>query len=200
MRIVSRGVVCEYLDHYHRARNHQGFASQLRSRRRSMTISKHWADANLLLMVAPIAELSPSVFPGEASLVATMTPTRRREFVATRHLARLALNEIGEPEAPIPWGSAGEPRWSTDVVGSLSHAREVAAVVLSRRRFCRSVGVDIDDGRPLDERSSRDLMTVREIESVSRCLGLSDQAARGWVRVPGHDGQGSGLMADSVPE
>lgn len=132
-------------------------------------------------MVAPIDQLPSTVYPGEEGLVATMTLTRRREFVATRHLARLALHEMGEPPAPIPWGAAGEPRWSTEVVGSLSHAREIAAAVLSKRQFCRSVGVDIDDGRQLDERSSRDLMTEREIDSVRGCLGLDEEGARRWV-------------------
>ena len=87
-------------------------------------------------------ELEP--MPEEQPLIARSVDTRRSEFVTVRHCARIALEQLGVPPAPILKGEKGEPQWPDGVVGSLTHTRGYRGAVVGRRRAVRSVGIDAE--------------------------------------------------------
>ena len=49
--------------------------------------------------------------PEEEPLIASSVAKRRNEFVTVRHCARVAMEQLGVPPAPILKGDKGEPRW-----------------------------------------------------------------------------------------
>lgn len=87
-------------------------------------------------------ELEP--MPEERALIARSVDTRRSEFVTARHCARMALERLGIPPAPILKGEKGEPQWPDGVVGSLTHTRGYRGAVVGRSAVVRSVGVDAE--------------------------------------------------------
>lgn len=87
-------------------------------------------------------ELEP--MPEERALIARSVDTRRSEFVTARHCARMALEKLGVPPAPILKGDRGEPQWPDGVVGSLTHTRGYRGAVVGRSAVVRSVGIDAE--------------------------------------------------------
>ena len=87
-------------------------------------------------------ELQP--MPEEQALIARSVDTRRSEFITARHCARMALEQLGVPPAPILKGDKGEPQWPDGVVGSLTHTRGYRGAVVGRSAVVRSVGIDAE--------------------------------------------------------
>jgi 4'-phosphopantetheinyl transferase EntD len=87
-------------------------------------------------------ELAP--LPEEEPLIARSVAKRRNEFVTVRYCARLALEELGVPPAPILKGDKGEPCWPDGVVGSLTHCDGYRGAAVSRHDAVRSVGIDAE--------------------------------------------------------
>ena len=87
-------------------------------------------------------ELEP--MPEERALISRSVDTRRSEFVTARHCARMALEKLGVPPAPILKGDKGEPQWPDGVVGSLTHTRGYRGAVVGRSAVVRSVGIDAE--------------------------------------------------------
>lgn len=96
--------------------------------------------------------------PEEAPLIARAVAKRRNEFVTVRHCARLAMDQLGVPVAPILKGDKGEPRWPEGVVGSLTHCLGYRAAVVGRSHAVRSVGVDAEP---------HDVLPDRVLEAIS---------------------------------
>ncbi|MGW6569556.1 4'-phosphopantetheinyl transferase family protein [Streptomyces sp. NPDC054975] len=92
-----------------------------------------------------------ALFPAEAAIVANSVESRRAEFAAGRHCARLALEGLGIPPAPIPSGPRGEPCWPDGVVGSLTHCAGFRAAAVARREDVRAVGIDAEPHAPLPD-------------------------------------------------
>lgn len=88
-------------------------------------------------------------WPGEELPLAVAT--RRREHATGRHLARLALAELGYPPQVVPRGDAGMPVWPEGVVGSITHCTGFRGVVLARAANLPSLGVDAEPHAPLPE-------------------------------------------------
>lgn len=51
------------------------------------------------------------LFPDEEALIARAVAKRRREFITTRHCARIALARLGVPPTAIGSGGNREPLW-----------------------------------------------------------------------------------------
>ena len=83
-------------------------------------------------------------FPQEELLIARSVAKRRNEFITVRHCARLALEQLGVPSAPILKGDKGEPCWPDGVVGSLTHCTGYRGAVVGRAEYVRSVGIDAE--------------------------------------------------------
>lgn len=82
--------------------------------------------------------------PEEEALISRAVEKRRNEFVTARHCARVALEQLGMPPAPILKGEKGEPQWPDGVVGSLTHCQGYRGAVVGRSEAVRSVGIDAE--------------------------------------------------------
>jgi 4'-phosphopantetheinyl transferase EntD len=82
--------------------------------------------------------------PDEEPLIAKSVQKRRNEFITVRYCARLALEQLGQPVAPILKGDKGEPCWPDGIVGSLTHTAGFRGAVVGRRAQVRSVGIDAE--------------------------------------------------------
>jgi enterobactin synthetase component D / holo-[acyl-carrier protein] synthase len=87
-------------------------------------------------------DLAP--LPEEEPLIAKSVAKRRNEFITVRYCARLALEELSVPPAPILKGEKGEPCWPDGVVGSLTHCAGYRGAVVGRSGPVRSVGIDAE--------------------------------------------------------
>jgi len=132
-----------------------------------------WLDSDTALLIEPIDASGGEFAAEEQPFAQDMQPRRLREFTAGRRLARRALSAMGEASVAIRVGAVGEPLWPSGIVGSISHTTTYAAVVLSRPARHASVGIDLDDHRPLGEAAAKDLMTDDEIQLVLKA---------GWAR------------------
>jgi 4'-phosphopantetheinyl transferase EntD len=75
------------------------------------------------------------------------------------------MHHLKQNAGPILTGPTGAPVWPDGYCGSLSHTtHHVAAIIALATRY-DSVGVDIDDKRPLGS-AVRDVATIAELEIV----------------------------------
>lgn len=77
--------------------------------------------------------------------------TRRAAFVAGRAAAHAALAALGRDVPSILPGPMREPVWPEGVVGSLSHAGDVALAIAASSGRTGGVGVDIEVARHAPE-------------------------------------------------
>ncbi|MGO1439422.1 MAG: 4'-phosphopantetheinyl transferase family protein [Brevibacterium yomogidense] len=96
---------------------------------------------------APAHEL----LPAEAAHIARAVDSRRADFAAVRHCARVALAELGIERGPMVPGRQGAPVWPTGVVGSLTHAAGLRAAAVARDGDIASLGIDVEAAAPLPD-------------------------------------------------
>jgi 4'-phosphopantetheinyl transferase EntD len=96
--------------------------------------------------------------PGNTATAAEMgtlhprtVATRRAAFVAGRTASHAALTDLGCDVTSILSGPMREPLWPPGIVGSLSHAGDVALALAAPREDAGGVGVDIEELRPAPE-------------------------------------------------
>lgn len=70
---------------------------------------------------------------------------RKAEFLAGRYCARRALALLGVADARIGSGPQRQPIWPGGVCGSISHARQLAVVVVASDAAVYGVGVDVEE-------------------------------------------------------
>jgi 4'-phosphopantetheinyl transferase EntD len=100
----------------------------------------------------PVRSTSDVVsLPAELALAAPFAEVRRREFLATRHLARAALAELGHVGALVGIGPRRAPVWPPGVVGSITHCAGYRAVAVARADDLLAVGIDAEPAVPLEE-------------------------------------------------
>jgi 4'-phosphopantetheinyl transferase EntD len=121
-----------------------------------------------LLIVDLIDRCQAPFLGAEAELAENVTNARIRELMAGRSTARRALRLIGVEPKPILSRSDGAPVWPLGLCGSISHSHRHIAVLLARSSHYESVGIDIDDGRPLGVAASANVATAQELEVVDR--------------------------------
>jgi enterobactin synthetase component D len=103
----------------------------------------------------------------ELGALSGATARRRGEFASGRRAARKAMQALGLAAASVTTGEAGEPIFPAPLVGSIGHSRFWAVAAASLRSIHRSVGVDIDDGRPLSPPEAAFVGSPSEFEAVT---------------------------------
>lgn len=86
------------------------------------------------------------IFEAEERLLSDrVSPARAAEFRLGRHVAHLALQQLGLEARPILRGPGREPIWPEGVVGSITHTgdRAIAAVALVEE--AGGIGIDLED-------------------------------------------------------
>jgi len=99
---------------------------------------------------------------------------RKREYLAGRHCAALALGRL-DPSLPteLPSAENRAPVWPAGVAGSLTHSNRFVAACVARSVQYRGVGRDTE--RLLDERTAKEISsavcTGDELERLGRETG-----------------------------
>lgn len=105
--------------------------------------------------------------PGEAQALGNASPRRLRQFTAGRHCAAEALHRLGLPSQPLLRGQRGEPRWPEGVAGSITHNDDQAAAAVCSMAAVRSVGIDVEGARPLNDGVARRVCSEHELCQVA---------------------------------
>jgi 4'-phosphopantetheinyl transferase EntD len=123
--------------------------------------------------LGPLAD----VLPEEREAVARAVPKRQHEFWATRHLARLALAELGFAPGPILNHPDRSPRWPAGVLGSISHTEGWCGVALTTTDGqLRGLGIDAERINPMSEGVIERVLTTNEQTVVAGHSDVSTQA------------------------
>lgn len=105
----------------------------------------------IVLKTARISAAQGALVGSEFGLLDGAVPTRQREIIAGRVLARRAMAEMGHPELEVGQNPNGAPIWPSGLCGSIAHSASYAAVAVASMSQVRSVGIDFDDGRNLGD-------------------------------------------------
>lgn len=122
----------------------------------------------LLPTCARWAAMSPEdadpggLFPLERAQIINAAIVRQREYAAVRQLARTLFPEFGLGPCAIVNGLDRAPRFPRQVVGSLSHSRELALAVLAPRSDVAAIGCDVEPRLPLPDGVGDQVMSKRE--------------------------------------
>jgi 4'-phosphopantetheinyl transferase EntD len=114
-----------------------------------------------LAVAYPILSLD-ALFPEEQRHVANAVDKRQAEFATTRVLARQALAQLGIGPVPLVPNPDRSPVWPPGIVGSISHSRELCAVVVAKDSDVAGIGLDIEGDAPLEQKLLRMICTARE--------------------------------------
>ena len=123
--------------------------------------------ANILVLVANIADVRGEITADEQRAVSRAVEKRRREFAAGRQLARHALGVFGMEATSIPMSEHRYPIWPHGVVGSISHTGERVGVALAQRRDYAAVGLDLEVRRSVTAGLFRSIMLDSELDRLS---------------------------------
>ncbi len=99
-----------------------------------------------------LRDVDAALLEGEAAAVERAVLKRRQQYATGRLCARRALQRLGMVSAmPIISGADRAPLWPPGFTGSISHTDDWCAVVVARREHVRSLGLDVEQARPLSD-------------------------------------------------
>lgn len=141
------------------------------------TIGLHWIAERLVACIVPISPTIATLLPDEELLVVGATLRRRAQFAAGRDAARQAMAALGMPAVGIGQGTEGEPLFPAELRGSISHTREHAVALVGLTGDYCSLGVDLDDARPLGDAAAAGVTWQSEVSRIQRAMGFAERAA-----------------------
>lgn len=125
------------------------------------------------------ADVDPArLMAAEAAAIASAVPARRAEFSAGRAAARGALHQLQVGPVPIPVAPDRSPEWPAGIVGSLTHAHDVAIAVAARAEHVAALGVDVEPDEDLPAELCEEILSADEIS----LLGPGQAGLRGARR------------------
>jgi 4'-phosphopantetheinyl transferase EntD len=128
--------------------------------------------------IAAADELALSLRLPEQRFAAGLSEGRRATWIAGRVALRAALEDLAIETGPILATDRGAPLMPDDVLGSISHKKEVAVGLAARRENAAKLGVDLEKDAPLRIDIARRVLTEQETREVDR---LSPQARQSEV-------------------
>ena len=117
------------------------------------------------LMAGIIDDHVDALYPQEAAAIARARAPRVREFATGRYLARRAMTELGVSTGPILKAEDRSPVWPEGVIGSLTHAADLAIAAVSRPEAVTGIGIDLEQHDRVTEPLFRKLFTAAECSS-----------------------------------
>jgi len=121
-----------------------------------------------LLVVDHLDRCQDPLLLAEVELANNVSHARLRELMGGRSIARRAFQLFGLAPMPILATTEGAPVWPHDLCGSISHSNRHVAVLIARSSRYKSVGIDVDDKRPLGEAAKASVVTERELQAIDR--------------------------------
>ncbi|MEV7329282.1 4'-phosphopantetheinyl transferase superfamily protein [Micromonospora sp. NPDC093244] len=104
----------------------------------------------------------------QAGLSAQAVQARRRDFTAGRVCARRAMAVLGLPPTAVPAAADRAPVWPAGVVGSITHTTGYCAAAAARSTDIRSVGMDAEQHREINQGVRRLVLLPEEEEACER--------------------------------
>lgn len=115
-----------------------------------------------ILVTEKIADHRQSLYPEERALISGVIEKRAHEFSTGRFCARQALLEFGIDNFPVLRGEQREPIWPKNIVGSISHCKDIAGAVVACTDNIKSVGFDIENRKQVNPDIARHICTKEE--------------------------------------
>ncbi len=123
----------------------------------------------LVCVISRIEELDDvQTFAVEQAHIEKAVPKRRREFLAGRTLARIALDELGCPPTPLPVDGR-LPLWPEGYRGSISHTLDLVGVAVTKGKL--SPGLDLEPAGSLDQDLADEVLSAAEQQQAA-ALGI----------------------------
>lgn len=141
------------------------------------TIGLHWIAEGLVACIVPIPSTIVTLLPEEELLVVGATLRRRAQFAAGRDAARQVMAAMSIPVVPIGQGAEGEPLFPAKLRGSISHTRKHAVALVGLADDYCSLGVDLDDARPLGDAAAAGVTWKSEVSRIQHVMGFAERAA-----------------------
>jgi len=91
------------------------------------------------------------LFREEEQVIAHAVAARRRDYAAVRSCARVCLQRLGYPPAPILPGVGGAPTWPAGIRGSMTHCAGYAAAAVGLHAQISAIGIDAEPDQPLPD-------------------------------------------------
>ena len=110
----------------------------------------------------PIADYLEKLLPAERDQINDCSDKRKREFSTGRWCARQALAAINITDFAILSGKDREPIWPEEIVGSISHCKDMCGVVIANKSDISSIGFDIENIKELKNDIGRIVCTKEE--------------------------------------
>ncbi|MDB5969253.1 MAG: hypothetical protein JWQ90_1703 [Hydrocarboniphaga sp.] len=141
---------------------------------------RHWRPfpGSLCLLASHAGTGDSSAYAEEQALAAIAHPLRRRQSLAVRELARIAMRELGAGPVGIGRRDDGSPEWPAGWVGSLAHDPQWSVALLASSSRYAALGVDVEPLLPLPEDAARLVIGRKERAHLEQ---LPDSYAR-WSR------------------
>jgi 4'-phosphopantetheinyl transferase EntD len=117
---------------------------------------------------AAIDELALGLRLPEQRYAERLGEGRRASWIAGRAALRAALEDLGADTGPILATNRGAPLMPEDLLGSISHKRELAVGLAARRQGSAEIGVDLEKDAPLRFDIARRVLTEREAQELDR--------------------------------
>lgn len=111
---------------------------------------------------APIDASADFEHVTESAAVERAVDGRRREFATGRRLAHACLRELGLDDGPLLVGPDRGPTWPAGATGSISHGAGRCVVTVARTTDVEALGVDVEEGGPLEARLIDAVLTANE--------------------------------------
>ncbi|MFG6177246.1 4'-phosphopantetheinyl transferase [Halomonas sp. THAF12] len=118
-----------------------------------------------------------SLFADEEVAIADMSIKRRMEFAAGRSAGHAVLESLGYPATSIPTGRDRAPIWPSDVVGSVSHSKDVCVAVAALSCNVRAIGIDVENLMSLDDGLPADIASPMELACMNAPAGMASLCA-----------------------
>jgi len=134
----------------------------------------------LHLVAGRIDDYVKELWPEERGAVARARARRAREFATGRYLARCAMADLGIPAAAVPRAEDRSPVWPEALIGSLTHAGDLAIAAVAAGDSLRGVGIDLERADRVTEPLFAKLFTPHERQRLAHPPQL-------WERSPDRD-------------
>lgn len=129
-------------------------------------IEKLFSDQVIALKATP--EMWNGVlYPEEEACVRKAVSKRRREFTAGRLCAREALARLEVKNFPLLVGPYRAPVWPKNIVGSISHCRNICIVAATKDKRIRGLGIDVEQADQLEKSVAELVCTKKEMKLLA---------------------------------
>lgn len=134
-----------------------------------LTFAPEWAGTNIFLKSIKVSDRVDELYATELPAIAKAAAVRRNTFSSGRRCARAVMAEAGLPACALPRLDDGSVQWPEGLMGSLSHTNDwaVAAIAVSSMCEARSLGIDLESIKPLEEGVIRLIATTAEQQELS---------------------------------